>query len=68
MLIKGWLARLAAGTGMALMALQAAAYTQTSNGYNMPTGVTEIAHEVHHLHMVVFSVVTLIGILVFGGG
>ncbi|HET8728214.1 MAG TPA: cytochrome c oxidase subunit II, partial [Alphaproteobacteria bacterium] len=36
------------------------------NGYNMPTGVTEIAHEVHHLHMVVFSVVTLIGILVFG--
>ncbi|WP_020650588.1 cytochrome c oxidase subunit II [Solimonas variicoloris] len=63
---KGWLARLVAGTGMALMALQAAAYTQTSGGYNMPTGVTEIAHEVHGLHMKVFAVCTIIGILVFG--
>ncbi|MFT4045554.1 MAG: cytochrome c oxidase subunit II [Solimonas sp.] len=66
MSMKGWLARLAAGTGMALAALQVAAYTQTSNGWNMPTGVTEIAHSVHKLHMWVFGVVTVIGILVFG--
>ncbi|WP_043114891.1 cytochrome c oxidase subunit II [Solimonas soli] len=66
MSMKGWLARVAAGTAMALTALQAVAYTQTSNGWNMPTGVTEIAHEVHKLHMWVFGVVTIIGILVFG--
>jgi len=66
MSMKGWLARVAAGTAMALMALQAAAYTQTSNGYNMPTGVTEIANDVHRLHMWVLGVVTVIGIIVFG--
>lgn len=66
MLMKGWLARLAAGTGLMLAATAASAYTQTSNGYNMPTGVTEIAQKVHGLHMTVFWVVTVIGILVFG--
>jgi cytochrome c oxidase subunit 2 len=66
MLTKGWLARLAAGTGMALTALSASAYTQTSKGYNMPTGVTAISHEVHGLHMMVFYTCVVIGILVFG--
>ncbi|NGY05072.1 cytochrome c oxidase subunit II [Solimonas terrae] len=66
MLMKGWLARLAAGTGMAGAALKASAYTNTSNGYNMPTGVTEIAHSVHSLHMAVFYTCVVIGVLVFG--
>lgn len=66
MLTKGWLARLAAGTGMAGAALKASAYTNTSNGWNMPTGVTDIAHSVHGLHMAVFYTCVVIGVLVFG--
>lgn len=66
MLTKGWLARVAAGTGIAGAALKASAYTNTSNGYNMPTGVTDIAHSVHGLHMYAFWVCVVIGILVFG--
>lgn len=66
MLTKGWLARLAAGTGTALTALDARAYTETSGGYNMPTGVTEISHSVHSLHMAVFYTCVVIGVLVFG--
>jgi cytochrome c oxidase subunit 2 len=66
MLTKGWLARLAAGTGMAGAALEASAYTNTSNGWNMPTGVTDIAHSVHSLHMAAFYTCVVIGVLVFG--
>lgn len=64
--LGSWLARLAAGTGLALASLAASAYTQTSGGYNVPTGVTEIAHEVHGLHMAIFWVCVVIGIVVFG--
>lgn len=66
MSMKGWLARFAAGTTAMLTSLSAMAYTETSKGYNMPTGVTKIAQEVHHLHMIVFWVVTAIGVAVFG--
>lgn len=66
MLTKGWLARLAAGTGIAGAALNASAYTETSDGWNMPTGVSDIAHSVHGLHMYAFWVCVVIGVLVFG--
>lgn len=62
----GWLARLAAGTGMALAALAAQAYTETSGGYNTPTGVTEISQEVYGLHMAIYWVCVAIGLVVFG--
>lgn len=62
----GWLAKLAAGTGMALAALAAQAYTETSGGYNTPTGVTEISHEVYGLHMAIYWVCVAIGVVVFG--
>jgi len=45
----------------------AAAHAETARSqYNLPVGVTEISSEVHHLHMVVLGVVTIIGVLVFG--
>lgn len=45
----------------------AAAQAETARSqYNLPVGVTEISAEVHHLHMIVLAVVTIIGILVFG--
>jgi len=63
---KGWLARIAAGTSLALAAASAWAYTETSGGYNLPTGATEIAKEVHGLHMAVFWVCVAIALVVFG--
>jgi cytochrome c oxidase subunit II len=44
----------------------ASAYTETSGGWNMPTGVTEISREVYGLHMGIFWVCVVIGVLVFG--
>jgi cytochrome c oxidase subunit 2 len=66
MSMKGWLARIAAGSGLAVAALTAQAYTETSGGYNMPVGVTEISREVHGLHMMVFWVCVAIAVVVFG--
>ena len=62
----GWLARLAAGTGLMGAALAASAYTDTSKGYNLPTGVTEISRDVYSLHMWIFWICVVIGVLVFG--
>jgi len=62
----GWLARLAAGTSLALAAVSAGAYTETSGGYNLPTGVTDLSKEVYDLHMLIFWVCVVIGIVVFG--
>jgi len=66
MLKKRWLAYFAAGSGLAGASRDALAYTSTSNGWNMPTGVTDIAHSVHSLHMAVFYTCVVIGVLVFG--
>lgn len=59
---------LAASLMAALSAVSplAQAYTETSGGWNLPTGATEIAGEVYGLHMMMFWVCTIIGILVFG--
>ncbi len=34
--------------------------------YNMPVGVTEVSHEVFHLHMLIFWICVAIGIVVYG--
>ncbi len=34
--------------------------------YNMPEGVTEISHKVFDLHMIIFYITCVIGVLVFG--
>ncbi|MEW6168957.1 MAG: cytochrome c oxidase subunit II [Pseudomonadota bacterium] len=66
----GWFgtrpAKLAAGAALALAALSAHAYTQSSGGYNTPVGVTEISREVYGLHMLIYWVCVVIGVLVFG--
>ncbi|HUS24491.1 MAG TPA: cytochrome c oxidase subunit II [Candidatus Binatia bacterium] len=63
---NAWLARGAAGIGLLLACFSAWAYTTTSGGWNMPTGVTEISREVYRLHMGVFTVCAVIGVIVFG--
>lgn len=57
-----WLATFSA----AVLATGASAYTETSRGFNLPTGATEIAGEVYGLHMMMFWVCTVIGVIVFG--
>lgn len=42
------------------------AYLETSNGWNLPTGATDIGAEVFSLHMWMFWICTVIGIGVFG--
>jgi cytochrome c oxidase subunit 2 len=38
----------------------------TSNGFNLPMGVTEISHEIYNLHMLVFWICVGIAVVVFG--
>jgi cytochrome c oxidase subunit II len=58
-----WIARIAAGVGLAL-ATQASAWADWA--VNMPRGVTEISNEVYELHMLIFGVCVLIAVVVFG--
>ena len=46
--------------------LAAAAQANTSNGYNLPVGVSELSVEIHHIHMQVFWWCVAIAIVVFG--
>lgn len=62
----GWLARVAAGTALALAAASAGAYTETSGGFNLPTGATDLSQKVYDLHMLIFWICVVIGIVVFG--
>ncbi len=43
-----------------------AAGDTTHSAYNMTRGVTEISHEVYNLHMVIFYICCVIGVVVFG--
>jgi cytochrome c oxidase subunit 2 len=51
-----------AGLVLSLLAGTAVAWPKS----NMPVGVTDISHEVYHLHMLIFWVCVWIGIVVFG--
>jgi len=43
-----------------------AATLNTSNGYNMPTGISDLAREVYGIHMIGLWVCVAIGVVVFG--
>jgi cytochrome c oxidase subunit 2 len=47
-------------------AVDAAANTNTSNGYNLPPGVTALSKEMFALHMEVFWICVAIAVVVFG--
>jgi cytochrome c oxidase subunit II len=57
---------LAGMLGLALLGLAANAGANTSNGYNLPTGVTDLARDMYHLHMIVFWICVGIAVVVFG--
>ena len=51
---------------LAALGLAANAGANTSNGYNLPTGVTDLARDMYGLHMEVFWICVGIAIVVFG--
>jgi cytochrome c oxidase subunit 2 len=52
--------------GLASFAVAAAAGANTSNGYNLPLGVTSLSHDIYALHMEVFWICVGIAVAVFG--
>ena len=63
-----WQRRLIAAAVLCAAALGLAgnAGANTSNGYNLPTGVTDLARDMYGLHMEVFWICVGIAIVVFG--
>jgi len=51
---------------LAALGLAANAGANTSNGYNLPTGVTDLARDMYGLHMEVFWICVGIAVVVFG--
>jgi len=52
--------------GLSALGLAANAGANTSNGYNLPTGVTDLARDMYGLHMEVFWICVGIAVVVFG--
>ena len=55
-----------AAVALAAFALSAAAVANTSNGYNLPVGVTQMSRDIYDLHMEAFWICVAIAIVVFG--
>lgn len=55
-------------TALCLMLMSGSLFAaiNTSNGWNMPPGVTDISRDVHGLHMTVFWICVAIAVVVFG--
>ncbi len=52
--------------GLTALGAATGAPANTSNGYNLPPGVTGLSHDIYALHMEVFWVCVAIAIVVFG--
>ena len=52
--------------GLAALFVALSAGANTSNGYNLPTGVTDLARDMYGLHMEVFWICVGIAVVVFG--
>ena len=55
-----------AALALAACTLSAAAVANTSNGYNMPVGVTQMSRDIYDLHMEAFWICVAIAVVVFG--
>jgi cytochrome c oxidase subunit II len=64
--ISGGLAAAAAAAAAVGLAARAGANTNTSNGYNLPMGVTDLSRDIYGLHMEAFWICVGIAIVVFG--
>jgi cytochrome c oxidase subunit II len=66
MMIRKQLARLALSAAALALALPAAAEESGWAQLNLPTGVTDISRKIYALHMEIFWVCVVIGVVVFG--
>jgi cytochrome c oxidase subunit 2 len=55
-----------AAAALTACALSATAMANTSNGYNLPPGVTDISRRIYDLHMEAFWICVVIAVVVFG--
>jgi cytochrome c oxidase subunit II len=55
-----------AAAALGACALSATAVANTSNGYNLPVGVTDMSRAIYDLHMEAFWICVVIAIVVFG--
>jgi cytochrome c oxidase subunit 2 len=66
---RGWReahARTAVSSALLAIGLAARAGANTSNGYNLPPGVTDMSHSIYDLHMEAFWICVGIAVVVFG--
>jgi cytochrome c oxidase subunit II len=56
----------AASAAVAAVGLAARAAANTSNGYNLPMGVTDLSRDIYGLHMEAFWICVAIAVVVFG--
>jgi cytochrome c oxidase subunit 2 len=61
-----WKVARAAALGAAALGFGVPAGANTSNGYNLPPGVTSLSRDIYTLHMEVFWVCVAIAVVVFG--
>src|ERR1700683_4989813 len=61
-----WIPALGAAAFAAVFGFSATAGANTSNGYNLPPGVTDLSRDIYGLHMEAFWICVGIAIVVFG--
>ena len=63
---KAWAPALRAAACAAVFGYSAPAGANTSNGYNLPPGVTDLSRDIYGLHMEAFWICVAIAVVVFG--
>jgi cytochrome c oxidase subunit 2 len=64
---RSWARTAAAGAfSLGLLGWTGKVFANTSNGYNLPPGVTDLSRDMYDLHMKVFWVCVVIAVVVFG--
>src|SRR6202050_5032928 len=61
-----WIPALGAAAFAAVFGFSATAGANTSNGYNLPPGVTDLSRDIYGLHMEAFWICVGIAVIVFG--
>jgi cytochrome c oxidase subunit 2 len=63
---KAWAPALRAAAFAAVVGYSSTAGANTSNGYNLPPGVTDLSRDIYGLHMEAFWICVAIAVVVFG--
>ena len=64
--MREWFIRLMSSFCLMTLAASASANINSSNGYNLPIGVTSLSRDIYDLHMIIFWICIAIALLVFG--